>query len=90
MSEKLMFCEFYGSVNNMHGEILSKHIGGCTLGDAWCMPPTPTQVSRFFRFDIQNFQNVNDSVVNASPMRSMPPPTGNPGSATGTLMDALT
>ena len=37
--------------------------------------------SRFFRFDIQIFQNVAASGV-GSPPRGQRPPTGNPGSAT--------
>ena len=41
---------------------------------------TPPRGSRFFRFDMQNFQNVTASGVHAPPP---PPPTGNPGSATG-------
>ena len=42
----------------------------------------PPRGSRFFRFDIQNFQNVTASGVHA-PLRGPHPPTGNPGSATG-------
>ena len=38
--------------------------------------------SRFFRFDIQIFQNVAALGVGAPPMRSAPPLRENPGSAT--------
>ena len=45
-----------------------------------CPPPK----SRFFRFDIQNFQNVITSGRSRRPPppRGRHPPTGNPGSAT--------
>ena len=44
-------------------------------------PAHAPQGSRFFRFDIQNLQNVTASGVHA-PLRGPRPPTGNPGSAT--------
>ena len=52
-------------------------------GRAW-RTPTP-QGSRFFRFDIQIFQNVSASGVHA-PLTRSTPPTGNPGSATEQLI----
>ena len=42
----------------------------------------PPYGSRFFRFDIQIFQNVAASGVGAPPYEVGAPPTGNPGSAT--------
>ena len=38
---------------------------------------------KFLRFNIQTFRNITASGVHAPPARSTPPPTGNPGSATG-------
>ena len=45
-------------------------IGGSTLADGRRTPP---QGSRFFRFDMQNFQNVTASGAHAPPTRSTPP-----------------
>ena len=43
----------------------------------------PPYGSRFFHFDMQNFQNVAASEVHGPPYEvHAPPPTGNPGSAT--------
>ena len=44
-------------------------------------PPARPQGSRFFRFDIQIFQNIATSGVGAPPHEVGAPPTGNPGSA---------
>ena len=46
-----------------------------------CPAHAPTKGSRFFRSDIQNFENVTASGVH-TPLRGPRPPTGNPGSAT--------
>ena len=43
----------------------------------------PPYGSRFFHFDMQNFQNIATSGV-YGPLRSPHPPMGNPGSATET------
>ena len=53
-------------------------IGRSRGGRAW----HPPQGSKFFRFDIQNFQNITASGVHAPPVRGPRPPMGNPGSAT--------
>ena len=42
----------------------------------------PPYRSRFFHFDMQNFQNVATSGVHGPPYEVHAPPTGNPGSAT--------
>ena len=52
-----------------------------SLADLGGVPGARPLGSRFFRFDIQNFQNVTASGVHAPP-EVHAPPTGNPGSAT--------
>ena len=63
-----------------HSVLVSIIYSLADLGGRTRRTPPPYR-AKFFRFDIQNFQNVTVSGVHA-PLRGPHPPTGNPGSAT--------